>query len=122
MPLTYRIDPHTRVVTITGDYANADEWRKLLGAIAADPQYRRGFNFIRDLRESRHPVDAATVIGIIGIVRQHWLALGARRAAIVMGVHDSDPALVAHALASHHDLPIRAFTSYDDAVQWLGEA
>ena len=121
MPLHYEIDPALQAVIITGDYAESGAWRTLLSAVASDPLYRKGFNFIRDLRGSAHPVDAAAVVGIINVVRQYWSVLGARRAAIVMGAHDSDPALIAHALADGHELPIRAFASYADAVEWLSE-
>jgi hypothetical protein len=121
MPLTYRIDAEQEIVTITGDYADAEGWRTLLGSVARDPAYRRGFGFIRDLRASAHPVDAATVVRIVAVVREFWTALHVRRAAIVMGPKHDDPALIAHALADHDHLPLRAFTSYDDAVKWVRE-
>ena len=121
MPLTYRINANDRIVTITGDYAEAGGWRELLAAVGRDPEYRRGFNFIRDLRDSEHPVSADTVIGIIAVVREYWGALGARRAAIVTGPGMDTPAVIAHALATEERLPLRAFTAYDDAVVWLRE-
>ena len=121
MALTYRLDKVRRVVTITGDYADASGWRALLETISKDPAFGPGFNFIRDLRESRHPVDATTVLNIITVVRHYWTILGVRRAAIVMGAREHDPALIAHALAGEHDLAVRAFISYDDAMDWLEE-
>jgi hypothetical protein len=121
MPLTYRIDPAEGLVIITGDYTEAAGWRVLLGAVAADPVFRPGFNFIRDLRASTHPVDAETVIGIIAVVREFWGVLGAHRAAIVTRPGIDNPAVIAHALADHEHLPLRAFTSYDDAVAWVRE-
>lgn len=119
MPLTYRIDSAHGIVTITGDYTEAGGWRELLGAVARDPEYRRGFNFIRDLRDSAHPVSADAVIGIIAVVREFWGTLGARRAAIVTGPGMDIPAVIAHALATDEQIPLRAFTEYDDAVAWL---
>jgi hypothetical protein len=121
MPLAYRIDPAQEVVTITGDYADAAGWRVLLNAVAHDPDYRRGFNFIRDLRDSVHPVSSATVVGIIAVVRQYWDTLGATRAAIVTRPGIDYPAVVAEALADEEHIALRAFTSYDDAVNWLKE-
>lgn len=118
MPLSYRIDPAARLVTITGDYAEPAEWRQLLTAISGDAGYGSGFSFIRDLRDSEHPVSAASVIGIIGVVREFWGRLGAHRAAIVTRPGIDDPAMVAHALADHEHLPLRAFTSMDEAVAW----
>ena len=121
MPLTFSIDAARGVVTITGDYAEAGEWRVLLAAVAQDPAYRRGFSFIRDLRASAHPVGAEAVVGIIAVVRQFWGALGARRAAIVTRPGIDNPAVIAHALAEHEHIPLRTFTSYDDALAWLEE-
>ncbi|HYT69022.1 MAG TPA: hypothetical protein VEL51_21545 [Vicinamibacterales bacterium] len=40
MPLAYDIDAKQKIVTITGDYARAEEWRTLLTAIAADARSR----------------------------------------------------------------------------------
>jgi hypothetical protein len=98
MPLSYRIDGAKGLVTIVGDYADAAAWRTLLSTIASDPEYQRGYSFIRDLRASAHPVSAETVIGIIAVVREYWDRLGAHRAAIVTRPGIDDPALVAHAL------------------------
>jgi hypothetical protein len=121
MPLEYEIDSVKQIVTITGDYAEPGAWRTLLQQIRNDPRYRRGSSFVRDLRGSEHPVDATAVMGIIGVVKEHWSALGAHRAAIVMSSGDDAPALIAHALADFQHLPLRAFTSYDDAINWLHE-
>ena len=121
MPLAYQIDPASHIVTITGDYAAAAEWKALLANLASDPDYRRGFNFVRDLRASAHPVDAQTVTGILAVVKQVWDVLGVHRAAIVTRRGIDLPASVAHALADLEGIPLRAFTSYDDAVRWLNE-
>ena len=119
MPLTYRIDPDERLVTITGDYAEPEEWRRMLTAVASDPQFGPGFSFLRDLRFSAHPVSADAVIGIIAVVRDFWGRLRAHRAAIVTRPGIDNPAMIAHALADHEHIPLRAFTTYDDAVAWL---
>jgi hypothetical protein len=122
MPLTYSIDPATRVVTITGDYADAAGWRALLGAVATDPEYRKGFGFIRDLRASANPVDAKTVMGILAVVREFWEVLGVRRAAMVTRVGVDVPAAVAEALAADQRVALRAFTSFREAVEWVNGA
>lgn len=119
MPLTYRIDRGQGIVIITGDYADAAEWRSLLGRIATDPEYGPGFSFIRDLRASLHPVSAHTVVAIIAVVREFWERLGANRAAIVTRPGVDLPAVMAQALADDEKIPLRAFTSYDEAVRWL---
>jgi hypothetical protein len=119
MALSYTIDEAEQLVTITGDYSAPDEWRDLLGRILADPRRRPGFAFLRDLRDATHPVDAATVVGIISVVRQFWPHLRPARAAILTR-HDIDPAaMVAHALADAENIPLQAFNSYDAAIEWL---
>ena len=117
--LSYAIDSDAQLVTITGDYADAAGWRALLSAVAADPRYRRGSGFIRDLRAAEHPVDAKTVIGIIAVVREFWDVLGVSRAAMVTRLAIDTPATVAEALAHDQRVALRAFTSYDEAVAWL---
>jgi hypothetical protein len=119
MPLTYQIDPQEGIVTIAGDYAEAAEWRALLGSIASDPAFRRGLGFIRDLRASAHPVSAEAVIQIIDVVKEHWERMGVRRAAIVTRRGVDMPAMIAHALAETDHLALRAFTDYEDALEWL---
>jgi hypothetical protein len=121
MPLAYRIDPLQRIVTITGDYAEPAEWRTLLAEVSADPEYHRGFSFIRDLRASEHPVSAQAVIGIIAVVRAYWEKLGVYRAAIVTRPGVDVPAMMAAALAEDEHIPLRAFTLYDDALAWVTE-
>ena len=117
--LSYAIDTDARLVTITGDYTNAAGWRALLSAVAADPRYRRGSGFIRDLRAAEHPVDAKTVIGIIAVVREFWDVLGVSRAAMVTRLAIDTPATVAEALAQDQRVALRAFTSYEDALTWV---
>jgi hypothetical protein len=119
MPLAYRIDSGERIVTITGDYAQPAEWRRLLTDVTRDERFGPGFSFIRDLRASEHPVSPEAVIGIIGVVQEFWGKLGAHRAAIVTRPGIDNPAMVAHALADHEHIPLRAFTSYDDAIAWI---
>lgn len=121
MALTYAIDPSKRLVVITGEYATQDDWRELLAAVLRDPAYQRGFSFLRDLRKATTPVDADTVARIVDVVRAAWGALGPERAAIVTPRDMQDAAMVAHALADDAQMPIRAFTSYEAALDWLGK-
>jgi hypothetical protein len=121
VPLAYHIDEHRKLVTITGDYAEPAEWRVLLDRVGSDPRLKPGFGFMRDLRYSTHPVDTQAVMGIIAVVRQMWTTLGVRRAAMVTRPGIDVPAAVAHALAEDENMPLRAFTSYDDAMGWLAD-
>ena len=71
------------------------------------------------MRSSAHPVTPAAVIDIITVVREFWTPLRAHRAAVLSRPRIDPPALVAHALAEDHRLPLRAFTSYEEAIAWL---
>jgi hypothetical protein len=119
--LKYEVDAARGLVTITGDYAGPEEWRALLSSVAADPDFRPGLNFVRDLRTSEQPVDAKTVLGIMAVVREFWDHLGVRKAVMVTGLRVDFPAMMAAALAQEPMLPCRAFSSYDDAMAWLAE-
>ena len=121
MPLAYRIEATQQIVVITGDYAEPEEWRSLLTAVANDPAYLPGCSFIRDLRRSEHPVNATSVMGIIAVVREFWPRLGTHRAAMVTRHTIDIPAVVAEALAGDEQMPLRAFTSYAEAVRWVSE-
>jgi hypothetical protein len=119
MSLAYEIDVGQRLIVITGEYSDADEWRTLLATALSDPRRQPGFGFLRDLRSAMTPVSADTVVRIMDVVRRFWPQLQPSRAAILTK-HDEDPAaLVAHALADAQQLPIRAFNSYDEAMAWL---
>ena len=119
MSLAYAIDADARLIVITGEYADADGWRELLAAVLHDPRREPGFAFLRDLRQATTPVDAATVIGIMEAVRRFWPLLQPSRAAILTPREFDTAALTAHAIADTDHLPIRMFTSYDAALEWL---
>jgi hypothetical protein len=119
--LSYVIDSDRRLLTITGEYADAVEWNRLLTAVLDDPALRPGFAFLRDLRGATNPVEPATVVGIVDVVRRFWPKLQATRAAILTP-RDVDPAaLVAHALADAQHLPLQVFRTYEEAIAWLNE-
>jgi hypothetical protein len=119
MPLTYTIDPDEQLVTITGEYSDASEWTALLTRILQDQALRPGFGFLRDLRTATTPVDASTVVGLMDAVRRFWPLLKPSRAA-VLTPRDFDPAaLAAHALADSFGLPLKMFTTYESAIDWL---
>ena len=60
MSLTYSIDTDRRLITITGDYADAEEWAQLLGRMVTDPQLAPGFAVLRDPIACKHAVLAET--------------------------------------------------------------
>ena len=119
MRLSYSIDEAERLVTITGEYSDAAEWQDLLGRVLADPRRKPGFAFLRDLRGATTPVDAATVVQIMTVVRRFWPHLRPSRAAILTPRELDPAALVAHAIADAENMPVQAFNSYDAALAWL---
>jgi hypothetical protein len=119
MALSYTIDPSERLITITGEYAEADEWRELLQRILADERRQPGFAFLRDLREATTPISTTGVVALMDVVRRFWPLLQPSRAAILTPRGFDPAAMVAHALADSHHLPIRVFNSLDTAMDWL---
>lgn len=119
MALSYTIDRARNLVTISGDYADAPEWWRVLDELLGDPRRRPGCLILRDQRGGTNPVDAATVVAIMAVVRSYWHKLEVVRAAIVMPAISDAPGVVAQALAQDDDLPIQAFVSATEALEWL---
>ena len=121
MPLDYTVDSDHLLVTITGDYGTPDSWASLIKRIQRDPRLQPGFAFLRDLRASTTPIDAATVVGIMDAIRRAWPLVQPSRGAILTPHSYDVAALTAHALADGQGLPIQMFTTYEAAIQWLRE-
>jgi hypothetical protein len=119
VPLSYAIDVERRLVTITGDYANAGEWLKLAALLLRDRRLKPGYCFLRDLRGAAHPQNTKTVIAIFRVVQRFWPNFKPAKGAIVTDRYHDASALVAQALADTTGLPIQVFTSYEAALEWL---
>ncbi len=119
MALAYTVDPERRLVIITGEYANATEWLMLAGHVLRDTRVKAGFAFLRDLRGATHLPNVATIAAVFQIVRRFWPTLTPLKGAIVTDTDDNAAARVAQALADTHNLPIRVFGSYQEALEWL---
>lgn len=122
MGLSHTIEEDRNLVTIVGEYADAAEWQRVLERILADPRHKPGCLILRDQRGATKPVDAATVVAIMKVVRTYWRKLGVLRAAIVMPASFDAPGLIAQALATEDEMPIHAFLSASEAIDWLTEA
>ena len=120
-PLAYHIDPAERLVTITGEYGTAADWKTLLTDILHNPSLQPGFAFLRDRRGASAGVEIATVVAVVDAIRRFWPHIRPSRAAILVSRGCDPRAIAASALADDHGLSIRAFTSYQDAVTWLGQ-
>ena len=118
-PLDYLIDSEQRLITITGEYADAEAWKFLLSRVLHDPRCEAGFAFLRDLRRATSPVNPSAVARIVDAVLGFWPYLQPSRGAILTTSASEPVALAAHKLADAHDLPVQVFESYDDAVEWL---
>lgn len=117
--LAYTVDPAHRLVTITGEYANAADWLKLAGKVLRDKRVKAGFAFLRDLRGAKKVPDASVVVAAFQVVQRFWPSVTPLKAAILTDSDDNSAVLVAQALADSHNLPIRVFTTYEEAVEWL---
>src|SRR5438552_3564942 len=102
MALTYNVDPERRLVTITGEYANATEWLKLVGNVLRDPGVKAGFAFLRDLRGATGVPNAAMVVSVLQVVRRFWPTLTPMKGAIVTDTEPDSAARIAQALAGRH--------------------
>jgi hypothetical protein len=121
VPLDYTVDRDNRLVIITGDYGTPSAWAALLARIQQDPHLEPGFAFLRDLRGATTPIDVAGVVAIMDAVRRVWPLVEPSRGAILTPDTFDVAALAAHALADNHGLPIRMFTNYEAAIEWLRE-
>jgi hypothetical protein len=119
MTLTYTIDRTQRLVTIVGEYADGAEWNALLTRVLNDPRREPGFALLRDLRSATTPVSAAAVVGVMDVIRRFWPLLQPTRMAVLTPMEFDPAALTAHAIADEEDVPLKVFSSYDDAVEWL---
>jgi hypothetical protein len=83
MPLTYTIDRTQRLITITGEYADAAEWNSLLARLLNDPQREPVFALLRDLRGATRPVSAAAVVAVMDVIQRFWPQLQPTRMAVL---------------------------------------
>ena len=118
-PLDYVIDQEQRLITITGGYADAEEWKMLLSRVLNDPRHEAGFAFLRDLRRATAPPEPERVARVIEAIRGFWPYLQPCRGAVVTAGGSETAALAAETLAISHRLPVRMFESYQEAVIWL---
>lgn len=119
MPLRYVVDPRLKLVTVSGDYGDIEDWTRLLNEIVNDPLIGQGFAYLRDLRGALNPATPATVVAVIDVVRRLWPKKQPSRAAILTSRNVDTAALVAAALADAQQLPLRVFRDYDEALAWL---
>jgi hypothetical protein len=74
-------------------------------------------NFQRDLRTATTPVDAATVASLIEVVRRFWPLLQRDPRRVLTPLEFDSAAMAAYAIAEAERMPMRVFSSYDDAVE-----
>ena len=120
-PLDYLIDPEERLVTIVGEYGDAEEWKALLTHILHDPLLKPGFAFLRDRRGAPTPVDPDVIVAVMDAIRRFWPHIQPSRTAILITPHCDSIRLAAYSLAESCGLSVRTFTSYIDARDWLLE-
>jgi hypothetical protein len=119
MSLEYRVDAERRLVVISGEFGAPREWLTLVGRLLKDRRVNAGHAFLRDLRGVNQTHSASTVLAVFYVVQRFWPNFKPSRGAIVTDERNHYAGQVAQALADTNQLPIRLFTSYDDAVRWL---
>jgi hypothetical protein len=119
MALDYTVYPDQRLVVISGEFTSPSEWMVLAGRLLGDTRVNAGFAFLRDLRGIHHTHSATTVLSVFRVVQRFWPNFNPFKGAIVTDDGNHHAAQVAQALADSSDLPIRVFTSYEEAVEWL---
>jgi hypothetical protein len=119
MSLEYSVDAERRLVTIRGDFTAPTEWVALAGSLLRDPRVKSHFAFLRDLRGVKETHSPATVLAVFRIVQRFWPTFRPIKGAIVTERGNNYAAQVAQALADGDDLPIRVFTDFEEAVEWV---
>jgi hypothetical protein len=117
--LDYVIDQEQRLITITGPYSDAEEWKILLSRVLHDPRHEAGFAFLRDLRHDNGAAEPERVAPVIGAIRAFWPYLQPCRGAVLTAGDSERAAFAVDALANTHGLPVRIFDSYQAAMTWL---
>ena len=119
MALEYTIDPGRQIITITGEFASATEWLLLTGRLRRDPLFKPHSKFLRDQRGATHPPNSAMAAAIFNVIQRFWPELQVARWAIVTEHATDVIPITMQALGEQAGLPIRVFTSTDDAIEWL---
>jgi hypothetical protein len=119
MPLSYRIDPEQRLLTMTvTGTVTAAEMRAHLLRVAADPDYRPDLRSLTDFTDAS-PI-AASGDEARELARILPTAPGARRAVVsASDLHYGLGRMVSQA----HETPgieIRVFRTRAEALEWLG--
>jgi hypothetical protein len=117
--LVYTIDSDQRLITIAGEYAGPDEWKSILSRVLGDPRCQPGLLMLRDLRDATTPTNAETVVEVLNVVREFWPKLQLSRYAVVTPLSMDPAALVAQAIADREEMPMRIFSTCEEALQWL---
>jgi hypothetical protein len=122
MPLNYAFIGNESIIAITGDHATPTELAHLLAKITRDSRcVGRECAILRDRRQTSEPVNVPAILGTVDVIRQFWAEGKLGRIAVVMREGDDIPAQLAEALADSRQIPWRAFSSYDAALEWLRE-
>jgi hypothetical protein len=123
MAVSFRIDPHSRIVFITtaGD-SGLSEWTDVMNAILADSLYRPGFNFLSDRRQQSNVPAKEFAKAAADFLKQHAGQMGQFRWATL----SDNPAVYGMQrmftiFSEMRGVTAKAFDDYEEACEWLRE-
>jgi hypothetical protein len=121
--LSYSIDPMNHIVEFhfMGS-PSFEEWVSVIYAVLSDRSFQPGYGFLSDRRGMSNLPTTEDVRSVIGFLRKHYTAIGARRWAILV----SDTASygmgrMTQQLGHELPFPIEVFTDEAKARRWLSE-
>jgi len=120
---SYSIDLMNHIVEFdfTGS-PSFEEWASVVYAVLSDQSFQSGYGFLSDRRGITDIPTTEYVRSVIGFLRGHYTAIGARRWAILV----SDTASygmgrMTQQLGHELPFPIEVFTDEAKARRWLSE-
>jgi hypothetical protein len=124
MAIRHEIDPVRRLVRLTHVGRTPPAvWRDTIDLVVAQPDFRRGFDFIDDLSVRVDVPTSMDVRNAVDFLNSRQPSLAPCRWAVV--VHPQVPAIfgmvrMAEGLMEGSTISLRAFTSISQALIWLG--
>lgn len=122
MAKPYRIDKSRRIVTLEGGQPNIEEWRQLMLAVFADPDFETGFHFLSDRRASEQPRSTDFLRAALLFLNAHKEKLGrCRWATVVSTTAAYGMARMVQILSEDMTIELEVFTEIEKAREWLLE-
>jgi hypothetical protein len=119
---TYRIDKADGIVYLEGEQPGIEEWRQTLLTVFADPDFKTGFHFLSDRRQSAVPRSAEYLRSALNFLKLHADEVGKCKWATVVSTKAAfGTGRMAQFISESMGLPIEVsvFADIDEARLWL---